>query len=186
MTDPDPELLELAWEFLAQEWEVLQKMCAIAARKDRLRRDTWEEAMSEVALRLPEVMWSYDPTRGRSLRSHVIGNIRWYLYKMFVSERDGRNVDRAKRGFEVIAQERVLVVLDDKSELFDWDEVQYVLDKLHPFHASVLKLYYMSGLTYEEIGGVLECSKSAARKRVIEALTIAQEHARGLDARTAD
>lgn len=171
----DPELLKLAWELLAQEWETLKKMCQIAAMKGRRRGDTWEEAMSELTARLPQFLWTYDPSCGRSLKSHVIGSARWYLYKHFVSERGGRSAKYVAEACKHLVHDASrFVARDDHGELFDWSEVQYVLDRMHPFHRQVLKLYYMVGFTYEEIAGVLECSKSAARKRVIDALAIAR------------
>jgi DNA-directed RNA polymerase specialized sigma24 family protein len=180
----DPELLQLAWTMLEQEWPVLKKMCQIAARKGRLRGDIWEEAMSEVALRLPQFMWTYDPSKGTTLRSHVIGHARWYLYKMFVTERGGgrRHLRLAQSLAAMPLDERLRrsTVQDGHRELFDWSEVQFVLDRIHPFYRSMLQLYFMSGLTYEEIGGVLECSKSAARKRVLEALDVAKLEAQTL------
>lgn len=173
-TISDPELIALAWEMLAQEWQVLRRMCEIAACKDRLGRDTWEEAMSEVAHRLPQFLWSYDPSRGRSLRSHVIGSARWYLYKLFVGarKRETKRLDKL-----IVARRCDECIHDSKKELFDQLEVQSIVEGLHPFHRSILQLYYMSGLTYLEIGGVLGCSKSAARSRVKRALEAAQQRA---------
>lgn len=174
----DPELLNLAWTMLEQEWPLLEKMCRIAARKDRTKRNTWEEAMSEVAAKLPSVLWSYKPGAGRTLRSHVIGSMRWYLFKMFVSsrKRDDKRRESLFARHEANGHEN-----GSRPELLDQDQVQYILDGVHPFHRSVLQLYYMSGLTCEEIGGVLECSKSTARRHVQAALKAAQEVVRDYD-----
>jgi RNA polymerase sigma factor (sigma-70 family) len=177
MKEHDPELLALAWELLAQEWDVLKKMCSIAARKDRMRQDTWEEAMSEVCAHLPDFLWSYDPSAGRTLRSHVIGNARWYLFKMFVTKKRVRKdrTDQLARAVEAgYFRSESKCPID---ELDDQMQVQSILNKVHPFHRSILQLYYMSGLTYEEIGGVLGCCKATAMKRVQSALNAVRQSA---------
>ena len=174
----DPELLSLCWEHLAQEWQTLKKMCVIAARKDRLRNDTWEEAMSEVVLKLPQILWSYDPSGGRTLKSHVIGSCRWYLFKVFVTARRGRRAQARQAVLEEMARDPDRVAHhDDHGDFLRGDEVQSLLSKVHPLHRSLLELYYMVGLTHEEIAGVLECSKSYARKQVIRALEAARDAA---------
>lgn len=175
MTDHPPELIQLAWTMLEQDWEVLKKMCKIAARKGG-RRDSWEEAMSEVADRLPGILWSYDPSKGRTLRSHVIGNCRWYLFKMFVSK-PRKRARRSKEHVEYTI-EHGRTVHYDVSELETSDEVQYILGGLHTAHSAMLRLYYVEGLTYEQIGELLDFSKATARKRVIEALEAAVESVR--------
>jgi len=171
----DPELLELAWTMLLQDWEILVKMCKIAARKGG-RHNTWEEAMSEVAEKLPGVLWSYDSTKGRTLRSHVIGNCRWYLFKMFVHAPRKRK-RRVQEHIAYTVEYGKTSHCDDHSELEVAEEVQYVLEKLHPAHAGVLRLYYIEGCTYEQIGDLLGFSKATARKRVFEALEVAQGYA---------
>jgi hypothetical protein len=177
--DLDPELVALAWEFIAQEWGVLRKMCQIAVGRRRTHKrvtdETWEEAMSEVAVHLPRILWTYDPTKGTTLRSHVIGACRWYLYKHFVSSKvvARRRQDQLENRVSSTCGSSCYV--DSRDDRDNVEQVQLIVQKVHPFHAAMVRLYFMCGMTYEEIGGVLECSKSCARIRVVAAIAAVKE-----------
>lgn len=163
----DPRLLELAWTQLLQEWDTIAKMCQIAVRRGH---EHWHEALSEVAVRLPDVLLSWDPSKGRTLNSHVIGNCRWFIYKEFVwlrRDREGKHL----RAVESLAHLNGHgSVTDDCSEREDGEEVRYILDGLDESDVALLRLYFMEGLTLEQLGEVLECSKSNADRLLTGAL----------------
>jgi RNA polymerase sigma factor (sigma-70 family) len=191
--DPtDPELLALANEFLCQEWSTLRKMCEISARKSR-GRDTWEEAMSEVAVRLPGWMCGWDPSLGRTLKSYTISMARWWLYKQFVWKRREREAgvregstsgdesmaDAASRRSHAWASRAAdgrqrESVSDDSAGREDADEVRYVLGAVSQADAAVLELYFLGGLTYTEVGEALGCTRSMAFRLVHDALEAAR------------
>jgi len=184
------ELLDLAWTFLIQEWETLKKCCQINARKSR-GRDTWEEAMSLLALHLPDDVLGWDPTAGKSLRSHVIGNAKWRLYKEFVTKRqlrEGREQLMSKFATdsddddECVISKRVEACSSDQLIYDDADEVRYVLDKTGSSAETLLTMRFAVGLTYDEMAGVLECSKSMVYRLTQVALMDAQQIADNLSA----
>lgn len=186
------ELLELAWTFLRQEWETLKKCCQINASKSH-GRDTWEEAMSHLAVHLPDDVLGWDPSSGRSLRSHVIGNARWRLYKEFVWRRrlregreqlmskfangDGEDEDWGDE--QILAGRRLISRADrvDASGLDrdDADEVRYVLDEVGRPAETLLAMRFVAGLTYDEMAKALGCSKSMVYRLTRVALASARE-----------
>jgi DNA-directed RNA polymerase specialized sigma24 family protein len=188
------ELLDLAWTLLLQEWETLKKCCQINARKSR-GRDTWEEAMSLLAAHLPDDVLGWDPSMGKSLRSHVIGNARWRLYKEFVTRRrlrEGREQlmskfatddgDDADWGDESVGRRGESASSADGASLDelahdDVDEVRYVLDEVGRSAETLLTMRFAAGLTYDEMAGVLGCSKSMAYRLTQVALASARETA---------
>lgn len=186
----DPALLELAWALLVREWDTLKKMCQISARKSR-GRDTWEEAMSLVAAKLPQTLESWDPAGGRSLNSYVIANARWHLYKEFVWKRrereagvasscsgedlERRSRERVRSHDPALAARRSDVADDDRSGAEREEEVRYLLEAVGEAEALVLRLHFMEGLTCAEVGEALGCSKSMAYRMVTRALELARE-----------
>lgn len=160
----DPELLELAWAQLRQEWDTIVKMCQIAVRRGH---EHWHEALSEVALRLPDVLLSWDPSGGRTLNSHVIGNCRWFIYKEFVWKRRDRQ-RRLQEAAPYIAHDGSTT--DDHAGRDLLEEARYILEGLDEVDQVVLRLYFEEGLTLVKLGEVIGCSKSMADRLLTAAL----------------
>lgn len=165
VSEYDPELLKLAWTQLHQEWPTIVKMCQIAVRHGR---EHWHEALSEVAIHLPDILLSWNPAGGRTLNSHVIGNCRWFIYKQFVWKKreHAKRFDAAKPG--LVIDETLLN--GEQAEQEDIEEVQYILSGLSENDIIVLRLYFMEGLTLAQLSEVLECSKSQADRLLTSAL----------------
>lgn len=170
--DIDPALIEVAWSFYEREQAKLRTMCRNVLRGSNV---TVEEGMSEIAYQLPGVLACFDSSRGVLLRTHVFTSCRWYVYKL----RDKRKFKH--RHMERSANETLHEVpdfhrsewLDD--DLFDHEEVQSLLDRLasiNAHYASVLRLYFLCELTYEQIGDILGFSKNTARCKVQRAISL--------------
>lgn len=178
MLDPseyDPELLALAWAQLQQEWNTIARMCQIAVRRGH---EHWHEALSEVAVRMPDVLLSWDPSKGRALNSHVIGNCRWFIFKEFVYKKRQRQAREVLLSSAPEQDDTASVELrscleaqrQEQAGRDEAEEVQYILDGLDEADQVMIRLYFMEGLTLQEMGEVLGCSKSNADRLLTASL----------------
>jgi DNA-directed RNA polymerase specialized sigma24 family protein len=187
----------LAYEYLAQEWGVLRKMCQIAVRKGG-KRESWEEAMSIVAERLPGILWTYDPTRGVTLRTHVIANCRWYLHKEFATKRKQKEQREIAFGCDAcnavtddgdLREPTIIDNLYAESSVQEWSSktknhapqlddseiVQFVLGLLPSHFAKLLELRYKDDLSFADIGLLLGVSEQMAAKYVNTAVGMVRD-----------
>lgn len=189
--DYDRELLEMAWRFLAEHDAALRRECEWARRGSSA---SVAELMSEVVARLPDMLLNYKPNRGASVKTHVLTSVKWYLSKLVRGDvTHGPQLERSRRakhelallaaaGPTLVAKSGAVLSGLKRcaafSELEDADEVQCLLEGLHPLYRAVLQLRYMTGATYDDIASAVGASKSAVKALCDRALEEVKEAAR--------
>lgn len=126
----------------------------------RGRYDLLDELWSEVVLeRVPRIYVLHGDNP-----SKVANSLRWYVFKYMNKRYDDETP------CSNLPEPSYTVEHEDK------DEVQYILDSLDPYDASLLELYFMYELTYQEIADEIDVSKSTAMNHVKAALERARDH----------
>lgn len=161
--------MDECWEFIELYHDSLR---GLVKRTCRGRYDLMEEIWSDVIIaRTQECIDTWDGVSS-ALRTHVFGNLRWYIWKWlnFQCTRMGRETPVGELPKCLPSREDGNLIDLERHEV-----VQIILDRLPEYERGLLTLYYLEGLSFEEISEVLGTCKSTARTHVMKALAIAQE-----------
>lgn len=182
----DDAVLKAAWDVLERDAGILEALCQRSIRRaGAAQRVSVEEAMSELAVRLPDMVAAWDPARQVTLRTHVVASARWYLFKMLVSQprRERRRAQRLGERATELDRSAQVDGLDELEASHDRELVQSLLSSTAVSEQSreVLDLYFRCGLTYDELGDELGVSRTTVRRMLIGALGQVREVARRHD-----
>lgn len=168
-----PEVHKLAFDWIEREYD---KLKTLVRNYCQLHPELADEMFSEVvAVRVAEAMMTYKPWMPAALRTHIYGNLKWYLYKYITDyERDGQRFTNGVTQEQLTRKAARTVALSKNRVLEVSDEVQYILEKLPPYERALLTLKFMCGYSLHEMSGVLELSYGATRKRYNAALDAAR------------
>lgn len=159
------EIYDVAWSLLEREYEPLRRLCRKYARG---QKELVDDLMADViTLRMPGVINTYKLGSSATLRTHVFACMKWYLYKQM----HARDKHHKRWGAELTSNRGV----DSIDTTAANDEVQYILSILSPYDRSLLSLYHLCHVGFEELGDILGVSYGTARKHYRQALTRAQE-----------
>lgn len=189
----DDDLLRLGLDFYVREHETLLKLCKKLCRKVGPQREQLiEDAMHEAMRTIPMAMSTYRPGGPASLRTHVLGSVRWYVWKLLKGQliqnwREGNgaclsdgytNVIRTDHAWGEYHEDKLMArrrgYVDDDAELVTRDQVQYILERLPEAQALILRWRFCDELMLDEIAELLDCSKSTVHRYVEEALDAAR------------
>ena len=168
--ESDPERYQdESWDFIEIYRDALK---GLVRRTCRGRFDLIDEIWSDVIIaRCQECINTWDGVSA-SLKTHVFGNLRWYIWKWLNSQ--CRRIERETPSGTFLQNEKA-DSHDVINELVVHDLVQTILDKLPEYERALLTLYYLEGQSFEEIGDTLLTCKSTARTHVMKALAMAQD-----------
>lgn len=175
MDDVD-KIERLALEFYAREEDTIKKLCRMLTRRfaREARAQALEEALREAMRVVPMAMATYRAGSAATLRTHILGSIRWYVWKF------------AKRGFKLKSEMKINYATlgqqhechaDERveQELLARDEVESILDKLPEAQAELLRWRFVEEMSLDEIGELLGCARSTACSYVRNALDAARQ-----------
>lgn len=154
------EDLTLTWqELLVKHYEALYATCLKILRCPHMAR----EAMSEVvALRLDKLIDSYDASHGVPLLAYIRTSLRWYILKWRMKQ---AKIDQEASSLDIMEYlgDSSLVTNDGRSsELTEY--IGSIMSKLEEHHKAVLMMRAVQGMTFEQIGQALSCSKGGAHR----------------------
>ena len=168
-----PEHYEVAWSFIEREYAALESLCK---KYSRGQVELVDELMADVVtLRMPGIIATYKLGGQASLRTHVMANVKWYLFKQMHARdkhlvRYGAAIVDVETGAEHYGTESTIVDAAIAS-----DEVQYILSLLSPYDRSLISLYDLCHVGFEELSDILGVSYGTARKHYRQALARARE-----------
>lgn len=167
------EIYDVAWSFIEREYESLKYLCV---RYSRGQQDLVDDLMADViTLRMPGVVATYKLGASATLRTHVFANMKWYLMKQM----DARDKHHVRFGATLVSGESGQENHGEDSTIVDVaaasDEVQYILSLLTPYDRSLISLYHLCHVGFEELGDILGVSYGTARKHYRQALARAKE-----------
>ena len=166
----DSEIAPIVFAFLERRNESVTKLCKFVIRNSGFPLD---EAISECVERSFDAVSTFDPNKGASLDTHVLGTLRCYLIKLIHTRAPMREAWR-KSKLQEHAAEYLRYELPDYSS----DEIellQTVLDALDQDSAALLELRYMHELSLEEIAEIFDCGTSKVCVMIQRALEQARQ-----------
>lgn len=177
--EPDDELLRLGLQFAAREHETIgrlvRKLCRRSPRG--LRPQLEQAALDEARRVVPLAMRTYRVGSTATLRTHVLGWVRWYAWKAVRAEQERLEGPRRCASLDDVRHEpdrrRVNGV-----ELDVLDRVQSIMDELPPAYAELLRWRFIEELSLDEIGELLGLARSGAHRYVQLALEAARRIAK--------
>lgn len=157
---------QLGLAFCDLERESILKLCKKLTKKCGKQRPQLLEDAYHEALRVAGMcLRTYD---GRvTIRTHVLGNMRWYIWKMLTKQ--AKAVERS----EVLRD----VPCGDgraRDELVARDQVEYLMEQLPSVQAELLRWRFIDELSIKEIAELLDCASSTACSYVQDALEAAR------------
>jgi DNA-directed RNA polymerase specialized sigma24 family protein len=167
----DDDLLALGLKFYLDNEESIIKLCRKMVRRAprERRQQCFELAIDEAIRTIPMAMNTYRSNGGATLRTHVLGNVRWYIWKAIVAD--------LKETSEQL--DRNCKVQDDAfRELILRDEVESLLALLPNEYAEILRWRFIDEMSLAEIAQLLDCATSGAHGFVQAATNHARELAR--------
>jgi len=198
----DDQALALGLQWYVENMDSVNRLCNKLCRRVACgrRRECFEIARDEAIRTIPMAMRTYDETRNVTMRTHVLGNVRWYIWKKLVAtyvgnknqhpekhvaisyeealkERDKRMADARLLGGAQFARcgEREATIRDDSErQLASRDQVQYVMARVTDFDRQLLQWYFIDRLTIDEIAELLYCVKSTVSRSLQEAIASAR------------
>jgi hypothetical protein len=190
----DDAAIRLGLEFYLENRESIDKLCRRLVRRSPIVRQqqTLELAHDEAIRVIPMAMLTYCSDRGTTLKTHILGNIRWYVWKAIVADlrdsvreyddklllnRDYFNDEQHKRYYKdslVQQQEREPAELNGHMKLFDSAQVQYLLDRLPVEYAALLRWRFLDEMSVDEIALELDCSRVTAWRYINDAIQAAR------------
>lgn len=154
------------WEFVLAHEKRLKKLCASQCRG---RTDVIDELWCDVVVGRAEAIYkTYNPEHesGASLTSHMITNMRFYMFKWITSmgrPYSNRHQQRLPEDYDREGVQR------DELELKDW--VNTIMERLSEYDRSILHMYHYQDMTFKEIAAVLGYrAKGTARSRYLDAM----------------
>lgn len=176
-TERDDPMTRLAWDYYEENHEALLRIVRMTIRSRTWRAAvSFDEAMSEVASRLPDIMRCYDATKG-SLDYHVRNNLRMYLFKLCQRVTQGERAVRVGSvTFTPMTQSLGLSFKNGDDARAAKERVQLILEHpdLHPTFRWLLKARYFDGFSVNEIAKLLNCRPKSARRYLADALETAR------------
>jgi len=165
-----------AWQFYLAEYDKLRGMCSKVSKSFDNKIDI-DELMSEIAYRAVDIFRQYNPDYGASIRTHFYVNAKWYIYKYCKAACANEAQDRIDE-----TPEYINVNLAELDESFDRIEnlelIKSVLHKIaivNPYYRNLLVLRFLCGLTYQEIGYIVNRNPRVVSRNVQHALAAARE-----------
>lgn len=150
-----------AWTWLLENEEVVRRTI-----RWRVGKDHEDESFQRIALRIHNIMNTYDPRKGASLKTHMLRNISWYAWKHSCSPYGHWK----EKDWEVLPDD-VLGPPPAESKL----ELVEILEQLEDYDRTLLILYHMYDFTFQEIADKLGIVKGTARNHYLRAMKRAQE-----------
>lgn len=170
-------MTRLAWDYYEENHDALLQIVRMTIRSRSWRAAvSFDEAMSEVASRLPDIMRCYDATKG-SLDYHVRNNLRMYLFKLCQRVTQGERAVRVGNvSFTPMSQSLGLSHKTCDESRAAKERVQLILDHpdLHATFRWLLKARYFDGFSVNEIAKQLKCRPKAVRRYLADALETAR------------
>lgn len=144
------------------------------------RQDIKDELVGVCAVYVENIASTYKGKFGATLTTHMVGNLRWYVYKWVKKYFDGR---QTKNGLvrDLAMSPAMQNVIRDRSSTGDrlafeaGEEVQVLRERVGDYYVELLLLRHGQELTFRQIGAQLGCSRTTASKRYGQALAAARE-----------
>lgn len=172
--------LELAAvQFIGRNEQAIERMIRRIVRrfKSAEKPQLIEAARDGAYQSVAGSMRTYDRNHasGASMRTHVLGNARWYAWKAIEKEL-ARMQDR------VVDDQRRHKASEDRSTAISdaGESVQCLLGKLPEDYAELLRWRYIDELSLDEIAEMLDCSHSKAYRSLEAAMAAARQLAQEL------
>ena len=193
------EALALGVQWYADNMDAVHRLCRKLCRRTSPghRQECFEVARDEAIRTIPMAMQTYDETRGAALATHVLGSVRWYIWKRLVAKfprpdddknhcvgigydeammhRDERmeaglgGASSAPKNYDMPTTKN-----DDQRQLSMRDQVQYAMARVPEFDRQLLEWYFLEGMTIDQIADLLYVVKSTVSRCLQEALEAAQ------------
>lgn len=192
---PDDEAIRLGIEWFTRERESVEKLCRrLSSRVPHNRRQqVYELAIDEAQRTIPMAMLTYHPN-GATLRTHVLGTVRWYVWKKIIADlrdgvreyqeefapRDYYNEEGKNRYYKDSLRLREHEVRQNGHvEFFASDTVQYLKRVMQVEQFILLEWRFLDDLSIDEIADLLDCSKTTAWRYLQDAIEAAREYVQG-------
>ncbi len=154
------DIVEVAFKLIEENKAQIKRM--LASKNPMLVDEMWSDV---VIRRAPNIANTWDPTKGASLKGHMLTNLNWYAFKYL----NAHSAYLAKTKSLTYAVD----TLDSSYYLPDSDTVEVVnslLNQLSKQHAAILILRHYQGKNFTEIGESIGTERGAAMYHYNKAL----------------